>query len=354
MNNVKTFSSKQDIHKQACEWISRFDRGLSEVEDKAFSDWVNISSFHRQSLFAVAQTWDELSVLNELSSLFPLRDNHVRNTKISVNRKVMGIAASVIFVVISSFAWFANPKFMTGTEDPSLVALKAETSVGEQRVISLADGSVIHLNTDSFVSVDFSDALRNVHLLRGEAHFEVAHDETRPFIVKAAANTVTAVGTAFNVQLNNADQFELLVTEGKVLVKNKTDDLAKTASDSSLQTLDSSGELMIAGQKALISQQTIHPVTLSNEQVQNDLAWQQGMLVFHGEPLADALQEISRYTPVNFKLADQQVKEQRVAGYFKAGDIQGLLFALENNFNIVYSKIDKQTIVLSSGKQEYL
>ncbi|MEP1446806.1 MAG: FecR domain-containing protein [Paraglaciecola sp.] len=350
MNNVKTFSSKQDIHKQACEWISRFDRGLSEGEDQAFSDWVNLSSFHRQSLFSVAQTWDELSVLNELSSLFPLRDNHVRNTKISLNRKVMGIAASVIFVIVSSFAWLTHPEFMTGTVDPSIVALNAETSVGEQRVISLADGSVIHLNTDSLVSINFSDALRNVHLLRGEAHFEVAHDETRPFIVKAATNTVTAVGTAFNVQLTNAEQFELLVTDGKVLVKNKTDDLAKVSIDNRSQTLDGSGELMIAGQKALISQQAIQPVTLTQQQVQNDLAWQQGMLVFHGEPLADALQEISRYTLVNFKLADQQVRQQRVAGYFKAGDIQGLLFALENNFNIVYSKTDKQTIVLSTGK----
>jgi transmembrane sensor len=88
---------------------------------------------------------------------------------------------------------------------------------------------------------------------------------------------------------------------------------------------------------------------LSNEQVQSDLAWQQGMLVFHGEPLSEALKEISRYTSINFTLADDQVKQRRVAGYFKAGDIQGLLFALKNNFNITYSKRDDQTIVLSSG-----
>jgi transmembrane sensor len=346
MNNVQTFSSKQDIQQQACEWISRFDRGLSELEDKAFSDWVNISNSHRQCLFEVAQTWDELSVLNELSTLFPLRDNHSGRAKRLSIRKTLAIAASFVFV--SCLAWLSTPN-ISSIGDPSLMVLDAETSIGEQKVVSLADGSVIHLNTDSLVTVDFSDTQRNVNLVRGEAHFEVAHDESRPFIVKAADNTVTAVGTAFNVQINNAHQFELLVTDGKVLVKNQLDNLPIIPSEESSHPLESSGELMVAGQKAVVSQQSIQQLTLSNQQVQNDLAWQQGMLVFHGEPLAEALQEISRYTSINFTLADEQVKQRRVAGYFKAGDIQGLLFALENNFNIVYSKQDDQTIVLSSG-----
>jgi transmembrane sensor len=349
MNNVKSFNSKQDIHQQACEWISRFDRGLSKIENKTFSDWVNVSNSHRQCLFEVAQTWDELSVLNELSALFPLRDNNIGQVRTLSTRTTMGIAASFAFVFISCFAWFVNTQLMSPMADPLLLVLDAKTSVGEQRVLSLADGSVIHLNTDSLVSVDFSETRRDVHLLRGEAHFEVAHDELRPFIVKAAGNTVTAVGTAFNVQLNSNQKLELLVTEGKILVKNKSV-YDQNANNTELShALDGFGELMTVGQKALISQQTIQQMTLSNEQIKNDLAWQQGMLVFHGEPLAEALQEISRYTSIKFTLADDQLKQRMVAGYFKAGDIQGLLFALENNFNIVYSKRDEKTIILSSG-----
>ncbi|WP_293745934.1 FecR domain-containing protein [uncultured Paraglaciecola sp.] len=346
MNNVQKFSSKQDIHQQACEWISRFDRGLSQTEEQGFSDWVNISNTHRQCLFDVAQTWDELSVLHELSALFPLRDNHLEKTNRLSIRKTMAIAASFIF--ISCLVWLSTPNMSSIGESPLLV-LDAETSIGEQRVVSLSDGSVIHLNTDSLISVDFSDTRRDIHLLRGEAHFEVAHDEQRPFIVKAAGNTVTAVGTAFNVQINNAQQFELLVTDGKVLVANKLPPINNSDDSALTHPLDGLGELMIAGQKALVGQQTLQHLTLSDEQVKNDLAWQQGMLVFHGEPLAEALLEIGRYTSINFSLADDKVKNRRVAGYFKAGDIQGLLFALENNFNIVYSKQDEKTIVLSSG-----
>jgi transmembrane sensor len=346
MNNVQVFSSKKDILQQACEWISRFDRGLDKTEEHAFADWVNISKTHRTSLFEVAQTWDDLSVLNELSTLFPLRNTQVPQTHIFTNKKVWGTAASLAFVFVSCLAWLVNTQIMSTMAEPSLLVFNAKTSVGEQRVIPLADGSVIHLNTDSFVSVDFSDSRRDVHLLRGEAHFDVAHDENRPFIVKASDNSVTAVGTSFNVQITSAHQLELLVTDGKVLVKNKQD---KDSIADLSHPLDGFGELMIEGQKALISQQSIQQLELSDEQVQNELAWQQGMLVFHGEPLAVAMQEISRYTSIKFTLADDKVKQRRVAGYFKAGDIQGLLFALENNFNIVYVKLDAQSIVLSSG-----
>ncbi|GAC17368.1 FecR family protein [Paraglaciecola arctica] len=349
MNNIRAFSNKQDIQQQACEWISRFDRGLSETEELAFAEWVNISKTHRQCLFEFAQTWDELSVLNELNTLFPLRDSHHRQTNTFSKRTNMNIAASLAFVLISCFAWLVNTQLMSSMDDPSLVVLEAETNVGEHRELSLADGSVIHLNTNSQVSIDFSDTHRDIHLIRGEAHFDVAHDEQRPFIVTAGDNTVTAVGTAFNVQITNPHELELLVTDGKVLVKNQQEINSIPTIAESLHPLDGNGELIVAGQKALINQQSIQQQTLSNEQVQSDLAWQQGMLVFHGEPLAEALQEISRYTSITFTLADEQVKQRRVAGYFKAGDIQGLLFALENNFNIVYSKRDNQTIVLSSG-----
>jgi transmembrane sensor len=246
MNNVQVFSSKQDIQQQACEWISRFDRGLSEAEKLAFADWVNISQTHRQYLFEFAQTWDELSVLNELNTLFPLRDSHHRQTNTFSKRTNVGIAASLAFVLISCFAWLVNIQYMSSMEEPSLLVREAETNVGEHRELSLADGSVIHLNTDSQVSIDFSDTHRDIHLIRGEAHFEVAHDEQRPFIVTAGDNTVTAIGTAFNVQITNPNELELLVTEGKVLVKNQQENNSIPSIAESVHPLDGIGELMVA------------------------------------------------------------------------------------------------------------
>ena len=76
------------------------------------------------------------------------------------------------------------------------------------------------------------------------------------------------------------------------------------------------------------------------------LSWRQGNLVFRGETLEDALIEINRYTSVQFEVADEHIKQERIAGLFKAGDVDGLLAALEQNFNILSQRIGNNKIRL--------
>jgi transmembrane sensor len=347
MTNITAFISKEDIQLQASEWISRIDRSLSAAEQQDFQNWANISESHRQILFDMAQIWDDLSVLNELSGLIPLEriDGQARHTK--THKVLWPMAASIGFLMISVLSWLVlnqNPNI-----NSEHLVTKITTAVGEQKPMTLPDGSVVYLNTNSELQIDFTDARRNILLIKGEAHFEVAHDKSRPFVVTAAYNTVTAIGTAFNVQLINAQRFELLVTEGKVLVKNDQQLIDDETSSDNSSPLDGAGTLLIAGQKAMVAADSSEAVSLSVEQMQNDLAWRQGIVVFDGEPLAEALIEISRYMPVHFEFADDKVRKQRMAGFFKAGDIDGLLAALKNNFNILYQRIDEQTIRLSSS-----
>lgn len=351
MSNIKPFYSKDTIHQQSCEWISKIDRGLSEDEKQEFRDWIKLSDAHQDSLFDVANLFDELSVLNELSGLFPLRDKETTAPRRVFSEKVrFGIAASLTLAVITSVTWLFNAQI--NHESANLVALQsrvAETQIGEQRPISLNDGSVIHLNTNSQVEISFSNLQRKITLVRGEAHFDVAHDPSRPFVVVAGDNTVTAVGTAFNVELLNQEHFELLVTEGKVLVKEgalKSNSPGELLAPS--HPMNAEGMLVKSGEKVFFDGSNSPLKTLSLDQVQRDLAWQQGMVVFQGEPLEEALFEVSRYTSIQFEVNDADLKQTRVAGYFKAGDIDGLLFALKNNFDIQSKKVDERTILLSS------
>ncbi|WP_340676751.1 FecR domain-containing protein [Paraglaciecola sp.] len=348
MTNIKTFNSKENIQHQASVWISRIDRGLTTVEQQELQDWGNISESHRQILFEMAQTWDDLSVLNELSGLMPLEriDGQTRYTQ--THKILWPMVASIGFLVFSVLSWLILSQNQNINSEHLFT--KLTTSVGEQKPITLQDGSVVYLNTDTELKIDFSDERRHILLIKGEAHFDVAHDESRPFVVAAAHNTVTAIGTAFNVQLVNDEHFELLVTEGKVLVKDAQQSIEDTATSHQDSPLQGSGTLLSAGQKAMITGDSTQSVNLSVEQMQNDLAWRQGIIVFDGESLADALIEISRYMPVHFELTDDKIKQQRMAGYFKAGDIDGLLAALNNNFNIMYQKIDEHTIRLSSTR----
>jgi transmembrane sensor len=347
MTNIKTFNSKESIQQQASVWISRIDRGLTPDEAQQLKLWANNRESHRLILFDMAQTWDDMSALNELKGLMPL--NKLDTATQKNNRSVhLALAASVAFMMFSVMSWLMfSPNQIS---DNNLLISQIVTNVGEQKPVTLQDGSVVYLNTNSELRVNFSSRTRQIDLVRGEALFEVAHDKERPFIVSAAGNTVTAVGTAFNVQLIDDQHFELLVTEGKVLLKNTAENhsVDLPVGQNPLDP-ENGGTLLIAGQKALVAQDSAQSDSLSIEQIQNELAWRQGVVVFEGEPLESALTEISRYVAVHFNYDDEKLKEQRVAGYFKAGDLDGLLAALNNNFNIQYRKVDDNTIVLFSA-----
>lgn len=353
MSNIKPFVSKEIIHQQSCEWISKIDRGLSDDEKQELRTWSELSDTHQSCLFDVARLFDELTVMNELSDLFPLREKESQKMRTVYSEKTRwGIAASFAFMFFASIGLILSDDYAAGHSD--VVAqhqLSAETLVGEQKPVSLSDGSVIHMNTNSRVEINYSSLQRKITLVKGEAHFDVAHDPSKPFVVVAGDNTVTAVGTAFNVELLNEADFELLVTEGKVLVKEGA--LSSTSPGELLSPshpINSDGVLVSSGEKMRFDGKTSPSETLSLDQVQRDLAWQQGMLVFQGEPLEAALSEVSRYTAIQFQVDEPLLKQTRVAGYFKAGDIDGLLYALENNFDIQNRKLDENIILLSSSQ----
>ena len=102
-----------------------------------------------------------------------------------------------------------------------------ETRIGEQNSITLVDGSVIQLNTDSHIQVNYEKNQRSIVLMAGEAHFEVAKDPSRPFVVKAGDGMVRAVGTAFTVRIN-PEALKVIVTEGKVALAAATKVLPAT------------------------------------------------------------------------------------------------------------------------------
>src|SRR6202034_3836256 len=93
------------------------------------------------------------------------------------------------------------------------------TAAGQHRDVTLADGSIVSLNTNTIVETDLSRKLRQIYLRKGEAHFQVAHDRSRPFLVHAGDAVVRAVGTEFEVRLREDKHVEVLVNEGRVEVQ---------------------------------------------------------------------------------------------------------------------------------------
>jgi transmembrane sensor len=172
MIKVTKFNSKEEIQEQACLWISRMDRGCSAQEKKELVSWVNQSDSHSEILLKMASVWDDLSVLNELSALFPL-ENAVKRTHHVFRR--FSIAASLLLVVLMGGSLTTDidslPLLSSNTKPTNEVQLFS-TKLGEQASFSMSDGTIIQLNTNSIVEVAYSTRQRHISLIQGEAKFD--------------------------------------------------------------------------------------------------------------------------------------------------------------------------------------
>ncbi|MCI2283074.1 FecR domain-containing protein [Colwellia sp. MSW7] len=358
-------SNVHQIHKQdtlgeeekrlddACNWLAKIDRVLSEEEKSALQTWFSLNPNNVNVLLEVAHLWDKMENLTRLSDLFP-------QTSVSFTKKystwLSTMAASIMLVICVGFYLNDfNLSFLYKNQPSVVVAMQMnyQTGVGESNTISLPDNSKIVLNTNSFVQVRYTASARIIDLQRGEIHIDVAHDKTRPLSVIAGGKVIQAVGTAFNVEVRN-ELVELIVTDGKVLVAKTHKDKEKLEPDEIGKRLPANSMAISKGEKVNLdlTGNTVETIIKINPvEVAESLSWRQGNLIFRGESLADAMAEISRYTNIEFELSsDKKLQEVQVAGMFKTGDVTGLLEVLTNNFNISYKKVGNNKIILNYVK----
>lgn len=350
MKNVSQFVSKENIEVEASLWVSRLDRGLNKDETLHLQQWVAKSEENYKQLLKMAAYWDNLTVLNELSALFPLekvKKSHFNKIK--------------IFALVACFALFSLMTTVLLTTEKSIPTFfqfghshnqSLMTHIGQQNTFTLIDGSIVVLNTDSKLEIEFTSTHRKLNLLKGEANFDVAKDASRPFTVQVGSSAFTALGTVFNVQKNNENTMELVVTEGRVLISNSEDTLEQLTQAIDIESpLIDDSFIVNTGQKAVVDSTTLTPVVeLPLEEIQRDLSWQQGILIFEGESLSHALTEVSRYTDTVFEIASPSIADLKVAGYFKAGDVDALLASLSANLDVVATYTSTKHVILSSGK----
>ena len=227
-----------------------------------------------------------------------------------------------------------------------------ETTVGERSSIQLPDDTLLVLNTNSRLRADYTDRQRFLVLERGEVHVDVARDEARPFIVQAGEQLIQAVGTAFNIELRSDQKIELVVTKGKVLVGAYQGPRPDPRTPKLLVLPPSSITISEGEQLTLepFAEESVEKVEkIEPADVAVKLSWREGNLIFRGESLDDAIMEIGRYTTMEFVILDEDLKKVRVVGLFKAGDINGLLATLEQNFNITYERREEKILLESSS-----
>ncbi|MFA5495891.1 MAG: FecR domain-containing protein [Porticoccaceae bacterium] len=340
MSRIYEFPDQDRVNDEASRWLARLERGLSPAENTAFQQWMMESRQHRQTLFAMAELWDKMDSLSRLSDLFP-----------PVTRKpptLLGYAASITLIFTGVLlGWFLLQPEGGKTLQGSLAGNGIyETSVGGHSLVNLPDNSKALLNTDSLIQAHYNDQQRYIVLERGEVHFTVTKDKSRPFIVHAGDKVIQAVGTAFNVKMSDDKVVALVVTDGQVAVADKIPPTVSLGPEPPPILLSQDSPTVSQGEAAMFDASEIHIQKIAPEQIAVNLSWQQGNIIFQGETLEDAIREISRYTNIKFEIVDTEVKKVRVAGLFKPGDINGLLVTLYENFNISSQKIGEERILL--------
>ncbi len=209
-----------------------------------------------------------------------------------------------------------------------------QTQIGETRPIDLEDGSRILLDTQSRVRVDFTATARDVELLEGRAHFEVAKDARRPFRVRTESVEVVAVGTRFDVATLHGRTTVTLI-EGHVNVRSLLDtpqSAPKTAA-------------MVAGQQLGVTrdgQVTDNKIA----KMDNVTAWQRGTIVLDDVPLPDALASLNRYSMTQIVIPGSALQSRRVSGVFRAGDVETEALALQRYFGLKETSRSQRVIVL--------
>ncbi len=189
------------------------------------------------------------------------------------------------------------------------------TGVGEQRLVSLQDGTRIRLDTDTRLRVKFSDRGRDVRLEQGQAFFNVAHDAARPFVVKADQTAIRALGTRFDVRLVDAD-VKVTLVQGAVEVTSAKSDAAWRLRPG--QSISTEG-----------AAPTPRPVDVATA-----TSWTSGRLTFRSMPLAQAVAEVNRYSRDKVVVDAERLKSVPVSGVFDVGDTEAFVVAVCDLFEL--------------------
>ena len=210
-----------------------------------------------------------------------------------------GLGGLALAVALTSQPLWRGAAYVTGT--------------GEQRVVQLADGSQVRLDTQTQLRVRFSAQTRRIELERGQAFFSVAHDTTRPFVVEAGDTQVRAIGTRFDVR-RDRNQVRVVLVQGVVEVRK---DGLSQAPPVRLQA----GEELASGSKG--------PVKRAAD-IEAATSWTQGRIVFRSVPLSQAVAEVNRYSDRKLELEPGPIASAQVSGVFDAGDTEAFLAAVKD------------------------
>ena len=313
-------AAPEDMMETAARWFARRRSGeLGSEEAQALEAWLAESPAHRDAFRDLQIAWRDVETMRDDPRIMAMRAEAVAAPNPLRRRVLTGaIAAGFAFAAVGAATLGGREMLWAGQRYSDQ---EYSTGVGQRATVTLPDGTVLTLNTDSRVRTRAAADKRLIYLDRGQAFFKVAKDRRHPFVVTAGGRTITALGTAFDVRVDDGRLFKVTLVEGRVRVENPPA-AARSPSAPKGQATE-----MIAGTQLV--ERGDAKWDLARTDVRRETSWTTGQLVFYSAPLTQVVAELNRYSDKKIVIDDATYAARPISGTFKAGDVDTFARGLE-------------------------
>lgn len=251
------------------------------------------------------------------------------------SRRWLRVAASVTILLAAALTLY-----LTRSTPTQINYITTSTQRGEQRTETLPDGSIVHLNAES--SIIFPETFtstndRNIQLT-GEAFFEVAKDETKPFVIHSANLITTVLGTSFNVRAYPEEStVAVTVATGRVSIRAGGDDNIKHVE-----------ELLAPGEQGVFDKLSTR-IEKSSVNAEKYLAWKDGTILMENTSLEEAAEILGRWYNAEFVFRNPELKKCTIDGKFRNDQLENILENLRFLVGLEY-RIEPGNRIVIDGK----
>lgn len=308
------------IIEQAIAWHIQLQDGEATAKDwTQFESWKQASSEHASAYAHVSNIWDKLgnaSPAHARTSIeFALKETSNEDF-LKPKRKLAKHTTLPITLLLCGLVYTLLKPTHLYTQD-------YETAIGEQRTITLPDNSQLILNTNTVLSVDFTDQQRNIKLSQGDVYITVAKDKERPFVVSTAEATATALGTIYQVR-KQKNATHVTVIESQV----------KACTQAPFWQLSLSQCVTLSPNQSTTLVQGSKPQVLLAD-ARTASTWITGMIEMDNTPLVNVLQELQSFSHATIHYNANELAHLHTSGTLKLSEPMKSLALLEKKLPII-------------------
>jgi len=320
----------ESVRAEAAVWVARLHCDVrTEHTEAGFRLWLAEQPIHRDAFERMTNTWEATAGLGRGRARRRERSpKYSPEFWRSFRYKATAAAATLVLctvLAVGALAWMR-----TTVIEPQVYT----TVLGERRSLLLPDGSHLVMNTQSRVTVSYTEKMRRLTLDYGQARFDAVRDAARPFVVRAGSKQVVALGTAFDVRWID-ERLSIVLLDGQVAVVPAGERPVATSA---------SATILQPGERLQFARPDLG--VKSSVRLDREEAWVSGRVVFDSTPLGVAVAEINRYAPQRIVLADPALATLQISGTFSVDDPAAIARALAQMFSLEITSANGNIVLM--------